>query len=318
MRWYEHDYHTPFALRFVFLTIPRIPKFFHPAIATVTALIFFFLLGSERRAVIDNLRHISGIMKRRPWWTAYRVFYSFCDLMVSYCFVPRATDPQLLAMLLRPDRGADKIDACLSLGKGLIVWTAHLGNWEFASRLLELHGVKVNVARVVERDKPAEAALRDLMSNERLNIVALNEDPLASVRLLHALRGNEIVAIQGDRMYHAHSVQVQFFGVKMKFPLGPFFLAYCSGAPILPGFVVREKWLRYRVIMGEPIRISQTGDRDRNLQAAAQQAVAFLENSVRIYNYQWLNFYDVWATQAGDNGIQVMNHGPERPQPSND
>jgi hypothetical protein len=45
----------------------------------------------------------------------------------------------------------------------LIVWTAHLGNPEFASRLLEMHGRPVNVARVVE-DKPAEKMLRDRMS----------------------------------------------------------------------------------------------------------------------------------------------------------
>lgn len=302
-RWYQHNYHTPFALRFVFLTIPRIPKFLHPAIATVTALIFFFLLGSERRAVLNNLQHVAGYRKRRLWWTAYRVFYSFCDFMVSYCYVPQANDLQLLSMLYHPDRGAEKIDACLRMGKGLIVWTAHLGNWEFASRLLELHGVKVYVARVVEREKPAELTLRDLMSNERLNIVELNQDRLASVRLLHALRGNEIIAIQGDRLYHAHWTTAQFFGLEMRFPLGPFILAYISGAPILPGFVVREKWLRYRVIMGEPILISHSDDRERDLRTALQQAVAFLEKNVRAYDDQWLNFFDVWATQMSPDGI---------------
>jgi predicted LPLAT superfamily acyltransferase len=297
MRWYQHSYHTPLALRSVFLTIPRIPKFIHPAIATVTAMIFFFLLGSERRAVFNNLQHISGNKQLRLWWTVYRVFYSFCDLMVSYCYVPQANDAQLLSMLSHPDRGAEKIDSCLRLGKGLIVWTAHLGNWEFASRLLELHGVKVNVARVVEKEKPAEVTLRDLMSNERLQIVELNHDRLASVRLLHALRENEIVAIQGDRLYHAHWAPAQFLGVEMRFPLGPFILAYINGSPILPGFVVREKWLRYRVIMGEPIMVAHTDDRDRDLQAALQQAVAFLEKNLRAYNHQWLNFFDVWATQ---------------------
>ena len=297
MRWYEHKYHTPFALRFVFLTIPRIPRFFHPAIAVVTAGIFFCLLGKERRAVFSNLRHIAPRSAIRIWWTAYRVFYSFCDFMVSYCFVPGATDEQLLAMLGGNSRGEAKIDACLRTGKGLIVWTAHLGNWEFASRLLELHGVKVNVARVVERNQPAEAALRDLMKNDRLNIVELNDDPLASVRLLHALRENEIVAIQGDRVYQGHGAAARFFGEEMRFPLGPFILAYFSGAPVLPGFVVRERWLRYRVILGEPIEVSRSVDRDRCLRAALQQAVAFLESNVRVYDHQWLNFFDLWAAQ---------------------
>src|ERR1019366_9177669 len=84
-------------------------------------------------------------------WKVYRVFYSFCDFMVSYCYVPQATHAQLLSMLVDKDkdkaRGAAKIDACLAAGNGLIVWTAHLGNSEFASRLLEMHGRPVNVAR---------------------------------------------------------------------------------------------------------------------------------------------------------------------------
>ena len=98
---------------------------------------------------------VSGKRGLALQWKVYWVFYSFCDLMVSYCFVPQATHSQLLNMLVYPERGGAKIDQCLAAGHGLIVWTAHVGNWEFASRLLEMHGRPVNVARVVE-DKPAE------------------------------------------------------------------------------------------------------------------------------------------------------------------
>ena len=86
-------------------------------------------------------------------------------------------------MLSDPERGASTIDACLAGGRGLVVWTAHVANTEFASRLLELHGRPVNVARVVEPGNPAEAQLRDLMVNERLRVVDLT-DPLATVVLL--------------------------------------------------------------------------------------------------------------------------------------
>ena len=54
------------------------------------------------------------------------------------------------------------INRCLSAGpRVFVVWTAHVANWEFASRLLELHGRRVIVARVVEPDNPAERHLRD-------------------------------------------------------------------------------------------------------------------------------------------------------------
>ena len=45
----------------------------------------------------------------------------------------------------------------------------------------------------------------------------------------------------------------RFFHNLLAFPLGPFLLSQVSGAPVLPGFVIRQGWLRYRVLMGDPI-----------------------------------------------------------------
>jgi len=167
------------------------------------------MLKRERRAVAANVRQISGKRGLALQWKVYWVFYSFCDLMVSYCFVPQASDPQLLDMLVNPDGSGARINECLAAGNGLIVWTAHVGNWEFASRLLSIYG-KVNVARVVE-ENPAEIMLRNLMASDRIKTVDLKGGVAATLELLQALRRNEIVAIQGDRVYQRHTFDVPFF-----------------------------------------------------------------------------------------------------------
>jgi KDO2-lipid IV(A) lauroyltransferase len=298
--WYRHRYHTLLSHRMVFAVMPRLPRVLHPVAAVVTAAIFFLLLGAERRSVIRNLRTVRGRGGLRTVWATYRVFYSFCDFIVSYCFVPSADRAGLEAMLSHGERGAHTIDACLSRGDGLIVWTAHLGNWELASRLLELHGRPVNVARLVESGNPAEAMLRDLMVNPNLRIVDLS-DPLASVQLLNALRRNEIVAIQGDRVYRADSaLEVSLFGRPARLPSGPFALAYASGAPLLPGFVVRTGWLRYRVILGEPMVFDRAVDRETAIRKGLSRASTFLEAQLSQYGDQWLNFYDFWDAPVVD------------------
>ncbi len=293
-RWYQHRYHTLLSHRIVFAIIPKLPKFLHPPIAAVTALIFFLLLRRERAAVMRNLSHILGPGRLRLRWEAWRVFYSFCDFIVSYCYVPRASHAKLLGMLTGPNAGAAVIDRCLERGAGVIVWTAHLGNWEFASRLLEMHGRVVHVARVVEPGKPVERMLRGLMTNPRLEIVDLREGVAATLRLLHVLRSNGIVAIQGDRVYQGFDASLEFFGGETRFPLGPFLLARVSGAPVVPGVVLRDGWLRYRVIMGEPIEMPRTADRDADLKSGLTAAVRFLEQTLRQHHDQWLNFYDFW------------------------
>ncbi|MGB6476452.1 MAG: lysophospholipid acyltransferase family protein [Candidatus Sulfotelmatobacter sp.] len=301
-RWYEHRFHNTTALRMIFVIMPRLPRFLHPPVAAVTALVFFVILKRERRAVTGNLRRVSGKRGLALQWKVYKVFYSFCDLMVSYCFVPQATHSQLLGMLVDADDGSGKIDQYLAAGNGLIVWTAHVGNSEFASRLLSMNG-PVNVARVVE-DKPAEIVLRNLMASERLKTVDLKGGVGASIELLQALRRNEMVAIQGDRVYQRHTFEVPFFSKPTSFPLGPFLLSQVSGAPVLPVFVIRRGWLRYQVLMGDlipaaPSRVKR-GDRDADMYEAMCQAVRFLEKTLATHCDQWMNFFDFWPVDSRD------------------
>lgn len=293
MKWYTHRYHTPLSLRIVFAVIPRVPRIVHPAIALVTAALFFALLGAERRAVLRNLRVMTG----RTGWsltgTAYRVFYNFCDLIVSYCYVPQASPAGLCALLSDPDRGAETIDEALAEGRGVVVWTAHVGNWEFASRLLELHGRRVNVARVVETGNRAEMGLRDLMTNDRLRIVNLSE-PAATVQLLAALRAGEIVAMQGDRVYRGKGITVPFFGRPTMFPAGPFVLARVAGVSVVPGLVVRTGWLRYRMLVGQPLTLGPEETQEAAVSHALTKCVMMLERYLEQWPSQWLNFFDFW------------------------
>ena len=301
-RWYQHRFHNTTALRMIFVIMPRLPRFLHPPVAAITALVFFLILKRERRAVTGNLRQVSGKHGLALQWKVYLVFYSFCDLMVSYCFVPKATDSELLAMLENPDASGAKIDQCLAAGNGLIVWTAHVGNWEFASRLLTLYA-RVNVARVVE-DKPAEIALRNLMADDRIRVVDLKRGISATIELLQALRRNEIVAIQGDRVYQRRTFDIPFFSRPASFPLGPFLLSQVAGAPVLPAFVVRRGWLRYHVLIGDPIPpvppSATRGADDARLHEAMCQAVRFLEATLTIYYDQWMNYFDFWPNAPGD------------------
>ena len=308
MRWYRHRYHSPLSLRIVFGTIPHLPRWMHPSIAVVTAAIFFVLLGAERRAVLRNLAVITGRSGWRLWGSAYCVFYNFCDFVVSYCYVPQASHQALLEMLSDPDRGAAIIEAALRGGRGLVVWTAHVANWEFASRLLELHGRPVKVARVVERDNPAERQLRDLMTNERLTAIDLS-DPLASIQLLHALRAGEIVAMQGDRVFRGKGLVTPFFGRPTAFPPGPFYLAHAAGVAVVPGVVLRTGWLRYRMIVGEPLPLDHAKDRDAAVGEALASGVSFLEAHLRRWHSQWLNFYDFWPADRVE---------PAAPEPAPD
>ncbi len=126
----------------------------------------------------------------------------------------------------------------------------------------------------------------------------------ATIELLQALRRNEIVAIQGDRVYQRHTFEVPFFSQPTSFPLGPFLLSQVSGAPVLPAFVIRRSWLRYHALIGDPIpavppQVTGGGD-DAGLYEAMCQAVRFLEATLATHYDQWMNYFDFWPVASGD------------------
>jgi len=155
----------------------------------------------------------------------------------------------------------------------------------------------------VVEDKPAEIMLRNLMASERLKTVDLKGGVPATIELLQALRRNEIVAIQGDRIYQRHTREVPFFSRPTSFPLGPFLLSQVSSAPLLPVFVIRQGWLRYHVLMGDPIpapsRVTGSNE-EAGLHGAMCQAVRFLEATLTIHYDQWMNYFDFWPVDPRD------------------
>ena len=275
----------------------------------MTAALFFALLRAERRAVLRNLQVITGRPGWRLLWPAYLVFYTFCDFIVSYCFVPGASHEDAACRCCPIRSGAaSTIDACLAGGRGLVVWTAHVANTEFASRLLELHGRPVNVARVVEPGNPAEAQLRDLMVNERLRVVDLSGPAGDGAAASRAAGGGDRRDAGRPRLPRGrrrrdvlrHGRRASRWGRSIS-PTPPV-------SPVVPGLVVRTGWLRYRMIVGPPLLLDSVRAARCGGARALGQAVSFLEAHLRRWHSQWLNFYDFWPAS-----LQASEAAPGAP-----
>jgi hypothetical protein len=73
---------------------------------------------------------------------------------------------------------------------------------------------------------------------------------------------------------------------------------------VLPGFVVRQGWLRYRALVGDAIlpvpSLVTPENPDAGLQEALCQAVRFLEKTLMTHYDQWMNFFDLWPANSRD------------------
>ncbi len=289
-RWYSHPYNRGRYYRLASLAAQAIPRGGRRALAGVLARLALRILPVERESVRRNLRRILPPADGRSLDAAVsRTFRNF-----AHCFGDLLTLNRTPVAVLRRyfdgAHGDEHLAAAAAPGRGLIVATAHLGNWELGGRLLAMKGGRAtHVVLSAEEDPSVEAFLRRDANGVRF---VTREAPTASLALLAALRRNEIVAVQGDRATGGRAdVRVPFFGDAAAFPLGPFLLARASGAPVLPAFCVLGENATYRIYLEAPIWVGGGGE-----EIGLHQLVAVIQRYVSAHPDQWFNFFDFWGS----------------------
>lgn len=178
-------------------------------------------------------------------------------------------------------------------GKGGILVSAHLGNYELAGHLLQrLHAV----INIVMYDGEAEAIkqyLEKVTGPKTFNIIFIKEDLSHIYEMSAALRRNELICIHADRFVKGNrTVEHEFLGEKAQFPFGPFALASKLKAPVCFVFAVKQSKYQYH-FYGYPPKTYE-GRGNTGAMEMLRDYVTCLEEKVRQYPEQWFNYYDFW------------------------
>jgi KDO2-lipid IV(A) lauroyltransferase len=248
---------------------------------------------AERRAVRANLsRVLAGASPAEIEAAVSQTFANFGAFFADLLTLNRRPGADLRAYVASAD-GEHHLDTALAAGRGVVLLTAHLGNWEFAGRLLSTRGRRTaHVVLSAEQDRALEGYLR--LDGPHLRFVT-RRHATSSLGLLAALRRGELVAMQADRPTGGRGdALVPFFGEPAAFPLGPFVLARAAGAAVIPAFCAMAPGGRYQLEIDPPIWVKPGEEL-----AALGTVVVALERIIRAYPTQWFNFFDAWSPWHG-------------------
>jgi Kdo2-lipid IVA lauroyltransferase/acyltransferase len=198
------------------------------------------------------------------------------------------------ALLVESVTGYSRIVEGRIKGKGVLLLTAHLGNWEIGGLMLAQVKQPIHVVLVPDIFPGVERERRRLHARSGVTEIRVDRSIAPTLGVLRALSRNEIVAMQGDRDFDNTGIALPFFGREAFFPRGPLRVAMASGATVLPAFIVRAPDGRYRAIVEEPLPIETSGDRDAALRENLRRYIAILERYVREHPDQWYCFYPFW------------------------
>jgi len=259
------------------------------------ATVYYRLRPKYLRAARANLAVILGAPEDSPEVErlAFEMVVSHFSAWVDFLhFATRP--PEDAARLIEGVIGYSHIVEGRLARKGVLLLTAHLGNWEVGGLMLAQVKQPIHVVLVPDMFPGVERERRRLHERCGVTEIRVDRSIAPTLAILRALSSNGIVAMQGDRDFDNTGVAAPFFGREAFFPRGPLRVAMASGATVLPAFIVRMPDGRYRAIVEGPLPIDTAGDRDRALRVNIGRYVAILERYVREYPDQWYCFYPFW------------------------
>lgn len=199
--------------------------------------------------------------------------------------------------------GIEHLEAAEKAGRGVILFTGHIGAWELSSFGLSLfsHPLSFLVRRI---DNPKIEAL---VERRRVRLGNRTIDKRSAARaMLQILQGRGILGILVDlNTLDREGIFVEFFGVPASTTFLVAKLALRTGAPVLPVFAPwDESRNRFVLKIDEPLEFQSSGDETEDVRRLTQLFTSAVERYVRRYPDQWLWIHRRWKTRpAGEPGI---------------
>jgi phosphatidylinositol dimannoside acyltransferase len=297
-RWYAHRWNVRASWELILLITPRLPRLLLVPLQHATTLLFFACMPRERRAAQRNLRHVTGRSGAAALGLSYRLFYNFSRFMVAYSEMRHLRLEQFRERLLDAAPTERILRDLLREGRGIVLGTMHLGQWDLGLKLLSQFGVPTHVVMLTEDPHEVARYAAESRAWPALHVHQMGRSPLLAVTLIRALERGELVAIQLDRPVGEHVRRTPLFGTETDLPTGPVQLALASGAPLLPVFVLFDRGRNYRLLTLPPLRFDRGGAEGAPaLQPAMRRMAEVMESVIARYPDQWFNFYDVWPAQ---------------------
>ena len=182
------------------------------------------------------------------------------------------------------------MDDAITKGKGVILLSGHISNWElsaFAYPLLRRRALniiaKIQASRMLNKKVNK---YRKLSGNRIIQIGA-------SLREAYKiLKTNKILCFLIDQSAHPdYSVYVDFFGKKVATFAGAARMALKQGSPVVMGYMIRDEKAKYNINF-EAIKYDDIPeDTEANVIELTQRMQRKLEDIIRQYPDQWFWFH---------------------------
>lgn len=255
---------------------------------------FCWVVQRQRRRTLDeNFEYLAAAASRAERRSlAKETFRNLARCSVDFLRVPAMRREDLFSLI--EWRGREHLEHALSRGKGVLLLSGHVGNWELAGCSLAAYGYPLHVVAEGDSRRPgAFSAYERFRTATGMEVTPLGRSGRVARSVLE---GGKILALVCDRVIAGRGHTVAFGGGRRALPLGPAKLARRFDATVLIMYVVLNPAgpQRYLGVI-EPFTFAVQALDDRTL---TQSIGERLSRIAERYPDQWFVFQPGWAVEA--------------------
>ncbi len=259
-------------------------------IAAILSSLQYLFSFKDRHCVRSNLKRIiPEVGKFKRELITWRVFMNFGHYLVDFLRLPKLNKIQITKKAKIINKHL--LDRSIENGKGAILATGHIGNWELGGVITALDGYKLLAVALSHNEKDVNNLFNGLRAIGNVRVAQIKK---AAFECMRSLKKNEFVAIVADRDFTNSGLIVDFFGKPTLMPKGPAIFALKTDALILPVFSFMRKNNTVELVINEPLKISKTEDFDADVRKITIQITKILEDTIKNNPEQWFMFRQFW------------------------
>lgn len=287
------------SLEFFCVILRILPKFCVYGFADLITNIAYFVAVKHRRIAQESLNIAFGRNKSK----------TETKKIIKACFANMAKGVlEMLASIDNPSvldkmvvvEGRENLDRALAKGKGVIIVSAHFGNFPLLLTKLAILGYRLNVIVRKLRDEKAD----EFFDRKRsaLGVKSVYSQPRAKCvkKSMDLLRNNELVFMLMDQNFGTGGVFVDFFGRKAATATGPLVFALRTEASIVPVFIIRQKNNTHRLVIEPELNLEARSDKQEMIQVNVAKITAIIEKYIRQYPAEWGWIHRRWKSRPND------------------
>src|SRR3954469_22618787 len=258
----------------------RLPHFLLCRLSGHAGKLYWLFCPSRRRVVFKNVLPALYGDARAARITTRELFQQFG---IKLADLWRYESGLSIYNLFHSLNGWEHFEVAQKRGRGVLLVTIHLGNWEFGAPLLTQRGVKLQVITLAE----PQARLTEIRQAARarwgIETLALGDNPFAAVEIIRRLEENNAIALLMDRPPSQTAVPVTLFGRRFSASISAAELARASGCAILPVYLPRtSRGYTAHILPEIPYDRRTLGTRPARIELTQKIMTAF-EPAIRLY-----------------------------------